>query len=213
MSLTLVIGSKRWSSWSLRPWLALRQAGIPFAERVIALRQEDTKSRILEYSPSGKVPLLIDGDVPVWDSIAILEYLAERFPEAGFWPAELAARARARSISAEMHSGFPALRRELPIDVSQDAPGFLAAPQLSAEAVDDIARIQAIWRDSRLAFGDGGPFLFGRFSNAEAMYAPVASRFRTYGVEADPVSRSYIETVSALPAMVEWRRAASIEGI
>ncbi len=197
--MTLVIGSKRWSSWSLRPWLAMKQAGLPFEERLIGLRQPDTKAKILAHSPSGKVPLLVDGDLKIWDSLAILEYLAERFPDAGFWPSDTAARAQARSIVAEMHSGFAALRRELPMDVTATLK-----QDLSPEVADDVARIQAIWRDSRSRFGAGGPFLFGRFGNVDAMYAPVATRFRTYGVALDAVCRDYADAVLALPAMVAW---------
>jgi glutathione S-transferase len=199
MSMILVIGSKRWSSWSLRPWLAMKQAGLPFEERLIGLRQPDTKAKILAHSPSGKVPLLIDGDLKIWDSLAILEYLAERFPDAGFWPSGTAARAQARSIAAEMHSGFAALRRELPMDVTATLK-----QDLSPEVADDIARIQAVWRDARSRFGAAGPFLFGRFGNADAMYAPVVTRFRTYGVALDAVCRDYADAVLALPAMVAW---------
>jgi glutathione S-transferase len=206
MSMTLVIGSKRWSSWSLRPWLALKQAGVPFEEQLIGLRQPDSKTKILARSPSGKVPLLIDGELKIWDSLAILEYLAERFPNAEFWPSDTAARAQARSIAAEMHSGFAALRRELPMDVTATR-----SRQLSPEVADEIARIQAIWRDSRSRFGAAGRFLFGPFGNADAMYAPVATRFRTYGIALDAVCRDYVDAVLALPAMVEWYRDAASE--
>jgi glutathione S-transferase len=209
MALILTIGSKRWSSWSLRPWLALKQAAIPFEERLIPLRQPDTKPRILEYSPSGKVPLLIDGDILVWDSLAILDYIAVRFPDAGLWPRDLGPLALARSISAEMHSGFAPLRRELPMDIASRLP----LPDLSDEAMADIARVQAIWRDARARFGGTGPFLFGAFTNADAMFAPVASRFQTYGVALDPVCEAYVKTIMSLPAIVEWSQAASKETI
>ena len=207
MSLTLVIGTKKWSSWSLRPWLTLKQAGLPFQEVEIELRHSDTKARILEYSPAGRVPILIDGAITVWDSLAILDHLADRFPTRGLWPALPVARGLARAISAEMHSGFPALRQELSMDVTAELP----TPALSADAQADVARIQAIWRDARLRFGSAGSFLFGRFSNADAMFAPVATRFRTYGLELDPVSRDYADAVLNLPAMIEWYRQAAAE--
>jgi glutathione S-transferase len=204
MSLTLVIGSKRWSSWSLRPWLALKQAGIPFKEVLIHLRQPDTRARILEYCPTGKVPVLIDGRETVWDSLAILDYAALRFPDAKLWPTELSAYALAKSISAEMHSGFAAIRRELSMDIGAERP----TPGLSDEVQGELDRLQAIWRDARTRFGGAGPFLFGRFTNADAMYAPVATRLRTYQVAVDPVSLAYMNTMLALPAMKEWYRAA-----
>lgn len=207
MSMTLVIGTRKWSSWSLRPWIALKQAGLPFQEVEIALRQPDTRARILEYSPSGRVPILIDGAITVWDSLAILDHLADRFPTRGLWPAHPVARGHARAISAEMHAGFPALRQELGMDVTAELP----APNLSAEAIADVARIQAIWRDARQRFGDTGSFLFGRFTNADAMFAPVVTRFRTYGIELDPVCKDYVEAVLNLPAMIGWYRLAAAE--
>jgi glutathione S-transferase len=207
LGLTLVIGDKRWSSWSLRPWLALKQAGIPFEERCIALRQPDTKSRILDYSPAGKVPVLLDGEDRVWGSLAILDYLAARFPEAGLWPRERSAYALALSISAEMHSGFPAVRAELGMNVIQN----VSTPDLSDAAKAECRRIQDMWRDARERFGGAGPFLFGRFSNADAMYAPVATRFQTYNIELESVCRDYVDAILALPAMAEWYRAAGEE--
>jgi glutathione S-transferase len=209
MSLTLIIGTKKWSSWSLRPWVALKEAGIPFKEMLIHLRQSDTKARILEYCPAGKVPILIDGRELIWDSLSILEYLAVRFPESKLWPQDLPALAVARSISAEMHSGFPDLRRELSMLIGEDLP----APELSAGALADVERVQAIWRDTRARFGSGGPFLFGRFSNADAMYAPVVTRFRTYNIPADPVSDAYMQTILRLPSMKAWYRDADEEEI
>jgi glutathione S-transferase len=211
MSLTLVIGTKKWSSWSLRPWIALKEAKLPFKEILIHLRQSDTKARILEYSPAGKVPILIDGRKMVWDSLAILDYLAVRFPDAKLWPHDMAALACARSISAEMHSGFPDLRREFPMDIGVELPMPMPAP--SAAAAADIERVQAIWRDARGRFGGAGPFLFGRFSNADAMYAPVVTRFRTYNVPVDPVSAAYIDSILALPSMTAWYRAADEEEV
>ncbi len=200
----LVIGSKRYSSWSLRPWLALKQSGIAFDEVLIRLRQPDTKANILAHSPSGKVPLLKSGDLLVWDSLAICEYVAELACVIPLWPENRGARAVARSVSAEMHSGFIALRQHLPMDVATT----IALPEIAAEAQADIARVQAIWTDCRASYGAGGPFLFGRWSNADAMFAPVVTRFYTYGVHLAPVSAAYAEAVYNLPAMQEWIEAA-----
>jgi glutathione S-transferase len=212
MGLTLVIGSKRWSSWSLRPWIALRQAGIPFDEIVVPLRRPDTRARALDYSPSGKLPVLLDGAVTVWDSLAILDYIDRRFPRAELWPDDLSALACAKSISAEMHAGFAAMRRELSMDIGADLP----TPALSDEALADIARVMALWRDARTRFGGAGPFLFGRFTIADAMYVPVATRFETYRLETqgavDAVAGDYLRALLTLPAMEEWRRAARAEG-
>lgn len=209
---TLVIGDKNLSSWSMRPWLALKQCGIPFAEQCIRLRQPDSKAEILRHSPSGKVPALKTRTGVVWDSLAILDYVAERHPEQKLWPESLEARAMAGSISAEMHSGFATLRNDMPMDLLSKLP----TPPLSAALEADIRRIAAIWKDTRARFGRGGPFLFGAFSNADAMYAPVATRFRTYGVDLgrfgdDGTGAAYAEAVLALPAMAEWKRGAMSE--
>ena len=203
-ALTLAIGNKRYSSWSLRPWLALRQAGIAFDEVVIPLYRDGSKAAILAYSSAGKVPVLVHGERVVWDSLAILEYLAETFPAARLWPDDAAARALARSVSAEMHAGFGALREGMPMDLRGPVPG-----KGRSDAVDaDIARVGAIWRDCRARFADRGPFLFGPFTAADAMYAPVATRFRTYGVALDPTCQAYADAVLALPAFLEWQEAA-----
>jgi glutathione S-transferase len=209
VSLTLIIGTKKWSSWSLRPWMAMKEAKLPFKEIIIHLRQPDTRARILEYCPAGKIPILIDGREMVWDSMAILEYLVHRFPETKMWPQELPALACARSIAAEMHSGFMDLRREFPMDIGADVP----MPEASAGAAADIERVQQIWRDARSRFGSAGPFLFGRFSIADAMYAPVVTRFRTYNVPVEPVSAAYMDTILALPSMMAWYRAADDEEV
>ncbi|OAN54630.1 glutathione S-transferase [Paramagnetospirillum marisnigri] len=205
MALTLVIGTKRWSTWSLRPWLALKVARIPFAEVEIALRQPETKAQILEWSPSGKVPLLDDDGFKVWDSLAICEYLADRFPEAGLWPEDAQARAVARCVSAEMHSGFMPLRRDCSMDVLADLP----LAEINDEVKADIARIDAIWTDCRAHFGGrgeggGGPFLFGRFSIADAMFAPVASRVRTYHLPVGAVSAAYVDAILGMAEVREW---------
>jgi len=199
---TLVIGTRRFSSWSLRPYLALKAAGAAFTEVEIALRQDDTKQRILAWSPSGKVPLLVHGDVKVWDSLAICEYLAELFPSAGLWPVDPVARAVARSVSAEMHSGFQAIRNACPMDLVAPSP-----VEITPEVAQDAVRIRALWNDCRTRFGAGGPFLFGRFSVADAMYAPVVTRFTSYGLPQDEVSQAYCDAVWALPAMKEWVKA------
>jgi glutathione S-transferase len=205
-SFTLVVGNKNYSSWSLRPWLAMRQAGIAFDEVVIPLYRADSKAALLRHSPAGKVPALKDGSRTVWDSLAIMEYLAESFPAAGLWPNDAAARALARSISADMHAGFLALRTAMPMNLREHLPG-----RERGGAAADIERVTAIWRDCRRRFGDGGPFLFGAFSIADAMYAPVATRFRTYGVELDPICQAYADAVLALPAFLEWQAAAREE--
>ena len=201
---TLVIANKCYSSWSLRPWLLLKQAGIAFDEVLIPLGQPDTPARIRQYSQAGRVPVLTDGQITVWDSLAIMEYAAERWPQAQLWPEERAARALARSISAEMHSGFQALRNGCPMNL-----GKRFASKDRGEAVArDVARIDALWQDARTRFGQGGPFLFGAFSAADAMYAPVVTRFDTYSVEVSPASRRYMDAILGLPSFEEWRKAA-----
>ncbi len=204
---TLVIGDKRFSSWSLRPWLALKQIGLPFREVQILLRRPETKAEILKHSPSGRVPCLIDGTVSVWDSLAILEYLNELKPDARLWPADRATRAHARAISAEMHSGFAALRQHLGMDLKREP----ARGEWPAEAAADIERVQTIWAECRARYGTAGPFLFGNVTAADAMYAPVVTRFHRYGVRLDPVLAAYRDAVLALPAMQDWTAAAQKE--
>jgi glutathione S-transferase len=206
--LKLVIGNKNYSSWSMRPWLALRANNIAFEEVFIPLYTgEADKKRILGFTPSGKMPTLVDGDVTVWDSLAIIEYAAERFPEARLWPEDRAGRAHARSISAEMHSGFVALRSECPMNLHRP----VGAITLSADARADIARIQQIWTDCRERYGKSGPFLFGAFGGADAMFAPVVHRFRTFAIEVEPQVRDYMDTMTSLPAFQEWTRAGLAE--
>lgn len=204
MGLTLIIGTKRYSSWSLRPWLALKTAGIAFREIEIALRQPETKAEILKHSPSGKVPLLDDDGFKVWDSLAICEYLAERFPAAGLWPDDSRTRAVARAVAAEMHSGFMPLRRDCPMDILADTP----MTDISDEVKADVARIDALWTDCRARFGGGGDFLFGRFSIADAMFAPVVTRIQTYHLPVGKVSQAYCDSVMAMAAMAEWSSSA-----
>lgn len=208
MSLKLVIGNKNYSSWSMRPWVALRGAGIAFDEVLIPLYTGPAdKQRILDVSPAGKVPVLVDGDVVVWDSLAIIEYAAERFVEANLWPQESARRAHARAVSAEMHSGFQALRTECGMNLHRP----VRAKALSEAAQADIRRVQQIWSECRQRYGQFGPFLFGAFSAADAMYAPVVHRFRTYDIELTPDVRAYTETMQTLPAFREWTEAGLAE--
>ena len=208
MALTLYIGNKNYSSWSLRPWLAMKAANIAFEEVLIPIYTGAAdKQRILDVSPAGKVPVLTDGDVTVWDSIAIIEYLAERFPQALLWPQDTAARAHARAISAEMHGGFGALRRECGMNIHRP----IRAKELSEEAGENIARVQEIWTGCRLRYGKAGRFLFGGFTAADAMYAPVVHRFRTYAIAVSQPVREYMETMLAYPAFAEWTAQALAE--
>jgi glutathione S-transferase len=208
MTLRLIIGNKNYSSWSFRPWLAMKGAGIAFEETLIPLDAPDFKARLAAMSGAGKVPVLIDGDTHVWESLAILEYLAEKFPAAGLWPREPQARAHARAIASEMHAGFQALRRDLPMNIRRP----VKVRPLDAAAATDAARIDAIWSECRARFGaGGGPYLYGAFGAADAMYAPVVWRFHTYGVEVGAVARDYMNALMAMPAWIEWREAARRE--
>ncbi|WP_315703260.1 MULTISPECIES: glutathione S-transferase family protein [unclassified Bradyrhizobium] len=204
MTLKLVIGNKNYSSWSMRPWLAMRGCNIAFEEIFVPLYTDDKadKDRLLSFSPAGKVPILIDGDITVWDSLAIIEYLAERFPDAELWPKDLAERAYARAISAEMHSGFVPLRSACPMNLHRP----VRAIALSEEVRANIARIEQIWQECRLRYGTRGPFLFGAFSAADAMFAPVVHRFRTFAIDVTPQAQAYMDTMQAMPACAEWTR-------
>ena len=203
--LSLVIGNKAYSSWSLRPWLAMRTVGLSFREELVRLSEPGSREALLRHSPAGRVPVLKHGDCVVWDSLAILEYLHEIAPDAGLWPAEPRARAHARSVSAEMHSSFQALRNGMPMNLRRSLPG---RGRSIAGVAEDIARVTEIWRDCRRRCGGAGPFLFGAFTSADAMYAPVATRFRTYAVELDATSQAYADAVLGLPAFAEWQAAA-----
>ncbi|HET9814886.1 MAG TPA: glutathione S-transferase family protein [Xanthobacteraceae bacterium] len=207
LKLKLIIGNKNYSSWSFRPWIAMKVAGIAFEEEVISLEASDFKARVGKVSGTGKVPALVDGNVHVWESLAILEYLAEKYPHAHLWPADPAARARARAIAAEMHAGFGPLRRHLPMNMWRP----VTPRQLTPEVETNVRRIEAIWTDCRRGYGADGGFLFGGFGAADAMYAPVVSRFHTYGVEVGATARAYMDAVMALPAWSEWRAAALAE--
>ena len=201
----LIIGSKNYSSWSLRGWLAAKASGLPFEEILIPLRQPDTKALILKHSPSGKVPCLVEDGLVVWDSLAIAEYLAEVRPS--LWPLDAGARAHARSVSAEMHSSFQALRSSMPMNIRAKHPGEGRTP----ETLADIARIVAIWNDCRSHYGADGPYLFGAYSIADMMYAPVCLRFETYGVQPAGLAGEYLQTMLAHPDMLEWKTAAMAE--
>jgi glutathione S-transferase len=207
MSLHLVIGNKNYSSWSFRPWLAMKVAGIAFDETVISLDAHDFKPRLAALGGSGRVPVLIDGDTRIWESLAILEYVAEKFPAAGLWPQDAGARARARAVSSEMHAGFTALRRQLPMNVVRPVK-FRA---LDAAATKDAARVDAIWSECRANHQNQGLFLFGRFGAADAMFAPVVWRFHTYAIEVSAAASAYMQAMMALPAWREWQDAARRE--
>ena len=207
MALTLVVGNKNYSSWSMRPWLVLKKSGAAFEEVVIPLDRPETRAEIFKHSPSGFVPTLKDDELTIWESLAICEYLAEKFPDANLWPKDPSARAIARSVSNEMHSSFSALRTNMPMNVRGNLPGKGRAPGVQ----EDINRISAIWRDCRTRFGQNGPYLFGAFSIADAMYAPVASRFVTYQVDLDADAKAYVNTLWSDPAMAAWVEGARRE--
>ncbi|HWU90135.1 MAG TPA: glutathione S-transferase family protein, partial [Kofleriaceae bacterium] len=203
--LTLYVGSKRYSSWSLRAYLVLTHAGASFETKTIVLDQPTTRGELAKVTPAGRVPVLVHDGLTIWDSLAISEYAHELFPQARLWPEERARRARARSISAEMHSGFAALRNAMPMDLGADRAG----QGHTDEALADARRVQEIWREALAA--SGGPFLFGAFTIADAMFAPVTTRLVTYGVELDATSRTYVDAIAAVPAMQAWREDAARE--
>jgi glutathione S-transferase len=203
----LVIGNKAYSSWSLRPWIVMKAFGIPFEETLIQLRSPDTAARIAAFSGSNKVPALVDGDVTVWETISILEYLADKFPDLAIWPRDAKARAHARSVSAEMHAGFQGLRQACAMEVTKR----FAAKERNPAVMADVARITRIFREARAAFAAGGPFLYGAFSAADGMYAPVCTRLRTYSIAIDPVSQAYVDAVLAHPAYQAWLKEACAE--
>ena len=205
--LRLVIGNRNYSSWSLRAWLALEATGAPFDEEVVLLGQPETAAEIGRRSPNGLVPVLRDGDLAIWDSLAICEYLAERCPAAGLWPEDRTARAVARAVTAEMHSGFAAVRGNMPRNIRAFYPGTDRAPGVD----DDIRRITSVWESCRRDYGLAGDLLFGHFTIADAFFAPIVSRFRTYGVGLDGVAAAYSDAIWALPAMSDWVEKAQAE--
>jgi len=206
MGLTLVIGNKAYSSWSLRPWLLLKQGGVPFEEVRIPLYRDDSAATLARWSPSGKVPVLVDDALTIWESLAIIEYLAERFPDTCGWPRDPAARATARAVSAEMHAGFSAVRHEMTFNCRQRR-----RVRPSEATRSEISRAAALWNDCRARFGAKGPWLFGPFSPADAMFAPLALRFVTYGVTLDGAAAEYVQTVAGDAAVQAWIAAARRE--
>ena len=206
-ALTLVIGNKNYSSWSMRPWVLMRELGIPFEEKKLRFHSEEWTRDIGRWSPSGMVPVLWRGDMAVWDTLAILETLAEWHPDKGVWPADPRARAFARSMSAEMHAGFRDLRSTMPMNIRASLAGKGMTPATQA----NIARIEALWGEARRRFGAAGPFLFGAFCAADAMYAPVVMRFRTYAVASGGEAGAYCEAMRAAPGVAAWIREALAE--
>jgi glutathione S-transferase len=207
MSLTLVIANKNYSSWSLRPWILMRHFGVAFDEIIVPLAQDSTRAELLRYSPTGKCPVLRDGDVVVWDSLAIIEYVAELHPQTAIWPTSRAARARARSLAAEMHSGFTGLRALLPMNMRRP----VRKRELTPEAALDVARLEQAFAQARADFAQGGAFLFGDFSAADAMFAPIVNRLHVYDVAVGPQTRAYMDAMMALPAWREWSEGAKTE--
>jgi glutathione S-transferase len=205
MTLTLYVGNKRYSSWSLRPYLALAHTGLAFEDKTILLRRADTRGEILKVNAAARLPVLHHDGLVIWETLAICEYLNELAPAAQLWPADRAARARARAMSMEMHAGFAALREHMPMDTLADKPGHGHAP----EALADARRVQELWREALAA--SGGPFLFGAFSIADAMFAPVTIRFTSYAVDLDASCRAYVDAIAALPALQAWKRDAAGE--
>lgn len=203
----LIIANKLYSSWSLRPWILMQALGIPFEERVIPMYFPDSKARMLDVSPTGKMPCLVDGDVTIWESLAILEYLHERFPEKGVWPSDVKARAHARAAANEMHAGFQALRNACPMNLGKR----FAPRELGSDVADNVRRLEGLWSQARVRFGAGGPFLYGRFGAADAMFAPVVTRLDTYQLPVTSETRRYMDAVLVHPAFVTWRDAALVE--
>ena len=207
MRLKLILANKAYSSWSLRPWILLTHFKIPFEEVVIPMDEPDTRANMLKYAPTGKCPSLHDGKTAVWESLAIIEYVAETHPEKAIWPRAKAARAHARSLASEMHAGFGALRQACPTNFRRP----VRAVAMSEEVRADVARIEEAWAHARDTFGAAGPYLFGRFSAADAMFAPVVNRFHVYDIPVSKRTRAYMETIMALPAWKAWIAAAEAE--
>lgn len=204
----LHIANKLYSSWSLRPWMLMTALGIPFQEAVIPMYQDDSKARMLAVSPTAKMPCLVDGDVTVWESLAIIEYLAEKFPDKGVWPKDAKARAHARAVSSEMHAGFQALRQACPMNLGKR---FAPRGDLGPDVAANVERLTQLWAEARARFGGGGRFLYGAFCAADAMFAPVVTRIDTYQIPVDPKARAYMDAILFHPAFVAWREAAMAE--
>ncbi len=207
MPLKLVVANKAYSSWSLRPWILMTHFRIPFEDVTISMDQPETRAEMLKHAPTGKCPSLHDGKIAVWESLAIIEYVAETYPEKAIWPRAKAARAHARSLANEMHAGFSALRQACPANFRRKPKAI----PLSGEVQADIARIEAAWAHARETFGKAGPFLFGRFSAADAMFAPVVNRFHVYDIAVGKGTRAYMDAIMALPAWKAWIAAAEAE--
>jgi len=207
MPLRLIVGNMNYSTWSMRPWMVLKEFGIPFEETFIPLYRDDSKARLLAHSPAGKAPSLEHDGLCVWDSQAIIEYLADLFPDLAIWPRERAARATARSLSCEMHSGFVTMRNECPMNFRRPR----RAVELGEKLLGDVTRIDAAWSEARERFGGGGAFLFGDFCAADAVFAPVVARFETYELPVSTTGRAYMEAIKALPSWREWRERALAE--
>lgn len=212
MTLKLVIGNKAYSSWSMRPWLLMRAFELPFDEVVVPLRTPETTGRIKAFSPAAKVPILIDGEITVWDSLAIIEHLAETRPTLPVWPRDREARGLARSLAAEMHAGFSPLRRAFPMNMRRTPRALPLDPETASEVAANVARIESAWADARQRFGAGGPFLFGPFSAADAMFAPIVNRFEVYAVPVGAPTRAYMDAIKSLPAWQDWQAGADAEG-
>ncbi len=207
MLLLLYIANKLHSSWSLRPWILMTAKGIPFEETVIPMYFPDSKARMLDVSPTGKMPCLVHDDVRVWESLAIMEYLHERYPDKGIWPQDIAARAHARVIANEMHAGFQALRQACPMNLGKR----FVPKEHSSDVADNVRRLEGMWSDCRRRFAAGGDFLFGDFTAADAMYAPVVTRLDTYQIPVATETRQYMNRVLSHPAFVTWRTEALAE--
>ncbi|MDB5569935.1 MAG: glutathione S-transferase [Hyphomicrobiales bacterium] len=207
MPLGLIIGNKAYSSWSMRPWILLATLHIPFEETLVNIYDDKGKAKLRKLSPTGKVPVLTDGDVRVWESLAIMEYVAEKFPARDVWPKRKAARAHARALASEMHAGFRDLRIHCPTNFRREPK----AREMTPEAMADVARLEAAWAEARDAFGRGGPFLYGKFSAADAMFAPVVNRLHIYDVPVSARTRAYMDAVMALPAWAAWHKDAAKE--
>jgi glutathione S-transferase len=205
--LRLIVANKAYSSWSLRPWILLAHFKIPFEELVIAMDRPETRANMLKYAPTGKCPSLHDGKIAVWESLAIIEYIAEAYPDKAIWPRGRAARAHARALANEMHAGFGALRQACPTNFRRP----VRAITLTTKVKVDVARIEAAWAHARATFGKGGPYLFGRFSAADAMFAPVVNRFHVYDISVSKMTRAYMESIMALPAWKAWIADAAAE--